>query len=521
MPRQLRVFLCHASQDKPAVRELYNALKAEKWIDPWLDKAKILPGQDWRMVIEKAVEDTDAVIVCLSNQSVNKEGFVQREIKYAYDLALEKPEETIFLIPLRLNTCVVPRGLRSFQWVDYFGEDKKHSFSDLLEALKIRYDQKMLLEDAESERERAVREAKEKTDREAQERADREKREQKAKAEAEREERSKRQKELIKAITSSRALAVSGLVVISLLLFLLRESFLPNDLPETQTPTRATSMTSTPVTSGKTRVSPTLTYTPSVTPNPPTPTATQIRPTSTPAFPSTAVIGSTAVGADGMVMVYVPAGTFIMDVKELGRPTVFLDAFWIDKTEVTNALYAKCMSQNQCDPPKDLSSATHSSYFGNPEFNNYPMINVNWNMAKAYCTWAEGRLPTEAEWEKAARGTSGWPLPWGYTAPNYKLLNSWDGHIGDTTEVGKYPRGQSVFGALDMAGNVEEWVSSLYKAYPYDAKDGRESLTSSEERVVRGGSWDSMANHVLSAYRLSRDPLYSSTSTGFRCARSP
>jgi len=91
------------------VRELYQKLHAETWIEPWLDKAKILPGQDWRMVIEKAVEDSDVVIVCLSGQSVSKEGFVQREIKYAYDIALEKPEETIFLIPLRLDDCAVPR----------------------------------------------------------------------------------------------------------------------------------------------------------------------------------------------------------------------------------------------------------------------------------------------------------------------------------------------------------------------------------------------------------------------------
>ncbi|MBK7319275.1 toll/interleukin-1 receptor domain-containing protein [Candidatus Villigracilis affinis] len=144
--RPLRVFLCHASQDKPAVRELYNALKSEGWIDPWLDKAKILPGQDWEFVIEKAVDDSDVVIVCLSGQSVTKEGFVQREIRYAYDIALEKPEETIFLIPLRLDDCNVPRKLRTLHWVDYFGFDKKNSYADLLEALKLRYEQKMRLE---------------------------------------------------------------------------------------------------------------------------------------------------------------------------------------------------------------------------------------------------------------------------------------------------------------------------------------------------------------------------------------
>ena len=152
MPRQLRVFLCHASQDKAAVRELYNALKSEGWIDPWLDKAKILPGQDWEVVIEKAVEVSDVVIACLSNQSVSKEGYVQREIRYAYDIALDKPEETIFLIPLRLDDCSIPRKLKTLHWVDYFGVEKKYAYSDLLEALKLRYDQKMKAEELKQEK---------------------------------------------------------------------------------------------------------------------------------------------------------------------------------------------------------------------------------------------------------------------------------------------------------------------------------------------------------------------------------
>lgn len=151
MPRPLRVFLCHASQDKPIVRELYQRLKAEDWIDPWLDKAKLLPGQDWELVIEKAVDDSDVVIVCLSSQSVTKEGFVQREIRYAYDLALEKPEDTIFLIPLRLDDCIVPRKLRTLHWVDYFDlqVQKDAAFFDLLKALKLRHEQVLHLEDKE------------------------------------------------------------------------------------------------------------------------------------------------------------------------------------------------------------------------------------------------------------------------------------------------------------------------------------------------------------------------------------
>ncbi len=118
--RRLRVFLCHSSQDKPIVRELYQRLNAEGWIDPWLDEEKLLPGQDWDLEIEKAAEAADAVIVCLSNNSVNKEGYVQRELKFVLDIAQEKPEGTIFIIPVRLEDIQPPRRLRSWQYADYF-----------------------------------------------------------------------------------------------------------------------------------------------------------------------------------------------------------------------------------------------------------------------------------------------------------------------------------------------------------------------------------------------------------------
>jgi DnaJ-like protein/TIR domain-containing protein/Hsp70 protein len=123
--RNLRVFLCHTSQDKPIVRELYQRLLSESWIDPWLDEEKLLPGQDWDMEIEKAVEAADVVIVCLSHRSVTKEGYVQRELRFALDIALEKPEGTIFIIPLKLENCEPPRKLRTWQYVEYFPPDKR------------------------------------------------------------------------------------------------------------------------------------------------------------------------------------------------------------------------------------------------------------------------------------------------------------------------------------------------------------------------------------------------------------
>jgi ribosomal protein L7/L12 len=118
--RKLNVFLCHASQDKPVVREIYQRLLSEDWIDPWLDEEELLPGQDWNYEIEKALDASDAVIVTLTKGSVSKEGYVQKELRFVLDIALEKPEGTVFILPVRLEECEPPRRLRSYQFADYF-----------------------------------------------------------------------------------------------------------------------------------------------------------------------------------------------------------------------------------------------------------------------------------------------------------------------------------------------------------------------------------------------------------------
>lgn len=127
------------------VRDLYRRLCREAWIDPWLDEEKLLPGQDWDLEIEKAVESSGAVIVCLSSRSVTKEGYIQKELRKVLDIALEKPEETLFIIPLRLDDCELPRRLRSWHYVDYFPADRQDwAFLRMLEALKVRYNQASL-----------------------------------------------------------------------------------------------------------------------------------------------------------------------------------------------------------------------------------------------------------------------------------------------------------------------------------------------------------------------------------------
>jgi len=136
--RPLRVFLCHSSHDKPAVRELYRQLSTEGWMDVWLDEEKLYPGQDWNLEIEKAVEAADAILVCLSNNSITKEGYIQRELRIVLDYADYKPEGTLYLIPIRLEQCDPPRRLRAWQYADYFEKDRDRAYQRLLISLQMR-----------------------------------------------------------------------------------------------------------------------------------------------------------------------------------------------------------------------------------------------------------------------------------------------------------------------------------------------------------------------------------------------
>jgi serine/threonine-protein kinase len=286
----------------------------------------------------------------------------------------------------------------------------------------------------------------------------------------------------------------------------------------TETPTRSYTVqpshtkvpTNTPIPTNTPRPTNTITPRPMNTNTP-----TNI-PTATPGFGSTMLREK-----DGMEMVYVPEGTFTMgsknndaeaDSDEKPEREVYLDAYWIDKYEVSNAQYALCVAANKCTEPDPPNK--YNNYY----YSNHPVVNVDWNQASAYCEWAGGRLPTEAEWEKAARGPDGNKYPWGNENPTCYKANYYP-CVRNTRKVGSYPEGVSYYGALDMAGNVWEWVNDWYAgSYDINQLNNPTGPSSGIYRVLRGGSWFSLDWGVRSAYRSWYYPDYWDGSWGFRCA---
>lgn len=242
---------------------------------------------------------------------------------------------------------------------------------------------------------------------------------------------------------------------------------------------------------------------------------------------------------DGVTMVLVPAGCFTIGSTDddlarlaaIGRGNSIADnemngnelcfePFWLDKTEVTQAQFAA----------NNGVQALDNSFVGD----NHPVDSLTWFEARDYCVTRGGRLPTEAEWEYAARGPDGLMYPWGDENEFVMAVHRANSR-GETSEVGRFPEGVSWVGALDMSGNVWEWVSSLGQLqddrfrviqdflYPYDSTDGREEDTGDAinvRRVLRGGSWDTVQGRIRSAYRNHAQPDSVGDGYGVRCARS-
>jgi eukaryotic-like serine/threonine-protein kinase len=300
-------------------------------------------------------------------------------------------------------------------------------------------------------------------------------------------------------------------------------------------------------------------------PMPDTGAATRIT-TSQTATPMPSIGSSQVSPKDGMVMVLVPAGEFKMgDYVESNRlpvHTVYLEAFWLDRTEVTNRMFAKFVEETgyvteaekiggsyvyRATDQGDYTELVKGPAWNNPlweysdfaDLREHPVVHVTWNDAEAYCSWAQRRLPTEAEWEKAASWNDPvgekYTFPWGAVFDG-SLLNFCDKNCSivwadkteddgyaETAPVGSYPEGASPYGALDMAGNVFEYVADWYDESYYQNSPSANPLgpSSGENRVVRGGAWFTNNFYVPTTFRGTQEPSWPNYYTGFRCAKSP
>ena len=228
--------------------------------------------------------------------------------------------------------------------------------------------------------------------------------------------------------------------------------------------------------------------------------------------------------AKGVPMRLVPAGRFGMgfdsgQADEKPVHEVYLDAFYIDKYEVTNTLYKACVDSGTCAPPQITASSTRPNYYGSAEFDNFPVIYVDWNRAKTYCEWRNSKLPNEAQWEKAARGTDNRLYPGGANLD--RTLANYENFSGDTTAIGNYKDSMSPYGVYDMAGNVWEWVADWYSDTYYQKSPSSNPLgpEAGQYRVLRGGAWISYRPFLRSTERAASVASTFTSSIGFRCAQ--
>jgi formylglycine-generating enzyme required for sulfatase activity len=224
---------------------------------------------------------------------------------------------------------------------------------------------------------------------------------------------------------------------------------------------------------------------------------------------------------DGMVQAFVPAGEFIMGTDETSlqknRPahTVFLKDYWIDQIEVTNGMYALCVEAGKCKPP----TVSRNPYYGHSRYIDYPVVYVTWYNARTYCKWAGRRLPTEAEWEKAARGVDERIYPWGNIFPDEHLAN-FNFNFGRILGAFRYPLGASPYGVLNMAGNVREWVADWFHEFYYNGspRDNPKGPPTGERRSLRGGAFDDSYEQIRTYNRFEHAPTSAGINRGFRCA---
>jgi formylglycine-generating enzyme required for sulfatase activity len=440
-PRLLKVFLCHSSSDKPLVRELYQKLSAEGWIDPWLDEEKLYPGQDWNLEIEKAVEAADAILVCLSNNSITKEGYVQRELRIVLDYADFKPEGTLYIIPMRLEACEPPRRLRPWQYADYFPETgRDRAYQRLLISLQMRA--QGLGVPAEN--------------------------------------------------PHPRQLQLAG-------------NLIAEKIPAETRDNKIGSVK--PVNNDKPEI------------------------VEKPFKPRTGSREGSIVVGD-MEFMLVPAGRFVMGSKdddkdadndEKPQHTIELSYdYYLARFTVTNEHYNAFIKATNDKHP--VSSWEKKA--------DHPVVNVSWLDAMEYVKWLNTslgspqtglvfRLPTEAEWEKAARGAYGNLYPWGNEFDQSRCNSRESGKM-NTMPVDAFPRGASPYGCEQMSGNVREWTHTLLGEYPYASDEKRENeVDQTNFRVVRGGAFHDDRQNLRAANRQSYNPDFRLGYLGFRVVLAP
>jgi formylglycine-generating enzyme required for sulfatase activity len=471
-----QIFLCHASEDKAQVREVYHRLRAIEGFEPWLDEEDLLPGQEWAREIPRALQASDFILIFLSRNSVAKRGYVQREMKLALDAWQELPEGTIHTIPVRLDDCEVPEPFRRYHYTNLFDA---RGFERLTRAIHTGLTQRQhftpdsVLEpppdpirDSEPPAagvgQRSVVDASVPPSREPESPTV-----------------SQSQKPLVPAQKSPRVSVVTvvGLViaVVSALAAVIvvpeGRVWLGLDKPSAQREARKAV-------------------------SPPREITTNI----------------------GMEFVFIPAGTFLMgspdsdmqaenNEKPAHRVTIS-QPFYLGKYEVTQAQWEKVMGTNP------------SLFTGNP---NRPVDRVSWADIQEFITrlntqegWEVCRLPTEAEWEYAARAGTETPR----YHPDINAIAWYEGNSNDQT----HPVGQKLpnaWGLYDMLGNVLEWCQDGLRTYTVNtAIDPMGPMSAGADRARRGGSWYYSARFVQAAFRYWRDPGLRLGHLGFRCASS-
>lgn len=500
-----RIFLAHASEDKPQVRALYDQLK-EKGFSPWLDAIDLIPGQDWEKEIRNAIEEAGVFLACLSQQSVARQGYVHREFRTALSAYATRPPGSIFMIPVRLDDCKVPDlsqpdlglSLRKLQWVDLFEPD---GFERLVLGIKRALSPTPIDPDKEpvlttpppAESSDAKVENVDSTD------------ENEEHAIGKPPEVDKDRARVAEPADHPSDPPRSSV---------LAEPELPYIADESTKVEKQKPQGIIPSTESQRR-------NPAVT------------------LKWGGAVALTVVGGVVLVwsnyffsyqpfetfrdckrdlcpeMVMLPAGTFMMGspASEKGRfewerpqhPATISRPFAIGKTEVTFEEYDAFAEATSWDKPDDRG-------WGRGK---HPVINVSWKDANAYCTWlGEGyRLPTEAEWEYAARAGTTTRFSSGDEITKQQA-NFDDRTGGKTAEVGNYP--ENDWNLHDLHGNVWEWTSD-WVGYPTVASGSPRGTTT--YRVTRGGSWVSPPAYLRSAYRAGHQLDHRDDNLGFRCAR--